>query len=105
MGLGLAARFLLALGGLLIDLAPTLIGKVLISLGISAVTYTGFDTGLAFLKSIVTTNLGLLPAALISVLALLKVGTCVSMVTSAYLARFALDGLSATGSITKWLKR
>ena len=100
---GLLARFgAWALGGL-IAIAPTLVGKVLVGLGIGVATYKGIDTTLGWLKSSAVTALLGLPPQVVGMLSLMKVGSCISMVFSAILIRLALDGL-ASGALKKWVK-
>lgn len=90
------------LGGL-IAIAPTLVGKVLISLGIGVVTYAGIDTTLTWLKSSAVTALMGLPPQVVGMLSLMRVGSCISMVFSAILIKFTMDGLTS-GALKKWVK-
>jgi Protein of unknown function (DUF2523) len=94
-----------ALLGGLIEIAPTLIGRIFIALGVSAITYTGIDTSLTFLKTEAVGYLNAFPANLLPLLVTLKVGVCINMVFSAMLARAVLNGLGPGGAITKWVKR
>ena len=91
------------LGGLL-AIAPSLIGRFAIGLGISAITFTGVNSLLVFLKTMAVSNFQLLGVTIVGYMATMKLGTCVSMLISAYVVRLTLSGLSAGGSITKWIK-
>lgn len=99
--------FLVAFGswllGGLVKIAPTLVGQVLIALGVGVATYTGLSASIDWLKSnFVTAVLGL-PPEVVGMLGLMKVGSCVSMVFSAMLIRLTIQGL--TGSTFKrWVK-
>lgn len=94
--------FLAALGGVLINIAATVAGRVLIALGIGVVTYTGLDTTLDWLKSQAINSLSGLPADFVSLIAFLKVGVCINIIASATAARFVLQGLTG-GAVKKWV--
>lgn len=90
-----------ALVGGLVQVAGTLVGRVLLSLGIGYVTFTGVDTSLSWASSQFVTAMSGLPAATVQLAGLLKVGTCVSMLLSAVAARLLLGGLTS-GALTKF---
>ena len=94
--------FIAALGGMLINLVGTLAGRVLIALGIAVVTYTGVDTTLDFLKSQAVASMMGLPAEMLAIMGLLKVGVCISIIASATTARLLLDGLTG-GTFKRWV--
>lgn len=102
--LGLLFRFGAWLLGGLVAMVPTLVGQILISLGIGVATYTGVDVALSWLKTgAVSAMLGL-PPQVVGMLALMKVGSCVSMVFSAIVIRAGLTGMQS-GTIRNWVKR
>lgn len=92
--------FIAALIGALVSAAGTLVGQVLISLGIGYVTFTMLDTSLDWVKGQIVTGIGGLPVQVIAVLGACRVGVAVSIVVSAVAARMLLDGLT-NGSIKK----
>ena len=92
--------FLSALLGGLINIAGTIVGRVLVALGVSAVTYTGLSTTLDWLKAQAFPRLDTLPSNIIGLLGVLQVGTCISILASAYLVRMTLAGLTS-GSFKK----
>jgi len=94
--------FLAALGGVLINIAATVAGRVLIALGIGVVTYTGLDVTMAFLKAQAVGSLSGLPADVIGLISYMKVGVCISIITSAITVRATLMGLTG-GSVKKWV--
>lgn len=96
--------FLASLLGGLINIAGTLAGRVLLSLGISVLTYSGLTVTLGWLKTGALANLSGMPSTVLGIMALLKVGECISMVFSAILVRQTLNGLSAGGTLKKWVK-
>lgn len=95
--------FLAALGGMLINVAGSLVGQVLISLGISVVTYTGVSSVLDTLKSNALSAFSGLPADMVSLLAYLKVGVSMSIITSAVAVRMTLSGM--TGAVKRFRKQ
>lgn len=97
--------FVAALIGALINVAATLAGRVLIGLGFAAVTYAGVSTSLGWLKTQALAAFVALPAEVVGLLALMKVGEVISILTSAVVVRLTLNGLSAGGGISRLVKR
>lgn len=95
--------FIAALWGALLNIAGSLVGQVLISLGIAVVTYAGVDTTLNKLKSDAITALMGLPPDLVALLSYLKVGVAISIITSAVAVRLTLSGMS--GAIKRFRKQ
>lgn len=91
------------LGGLL-GLMPSIIGQALIALGIGVVTYTGVSSSLGWLKSFAVSYFQMMPASVLGILALMKVGMCISMMSSAIAIRMGLNGLSSD-TVKRWVKR
>ena len=88
--------------GALLQIVGSLVGRVLVALGLSVVTYTGMSVTLNWLKSqAVTAALGL-PADVIGMLSVMKVGTSISIIFSAMLARLVVTGLSGD-TVKKWV--
>jgi Protein of unknown function (DUF2523) len=82
------------LGGL-VQVAGTLVGKVLLSLGIGYAVYNGVDTSLAWAKGQFVSQLGGIPAKALQMAALAKVGVCVSMLVSALSTRLLMQGMTS----------
>lgn len=97
--------FVAALLGGLVNIAATLAGRVLISLGFASITYTGLSVTLTWLKSQVLTNIAGLGSDVVTLLSFLKVGQSLSIIVSAILVRQVLNGLSSGGSISKLVKQ
>jgi hypothetical protein len=91
-----------AIGGMLINLVGTLVGRVLIALGISVVTYSGLSFTLDWMKGQAVAALGGMPSEVIGMMSTMKVGVAISIVTSALLARQVLNGLSGD-TMKKWV--
>ena len=94
--------FIAMLLGGLINIAGYLAGRVLIGLGIGVVTYTGFKFGLDALKADAVASLLGLPPNVLDLLGILKVGVCISIVTSAVAARLVINGLSGD-TFKRWV--
>jgi Protein of unknown function (DUF2523) len=92
--------FVAALIGGLVSAASSLVGRVLLALGIGYVAYTGISALLDWLKAEVMSELSGLPAQGITILTLLKVDVGISIIFSAYAARLILAGVTS-GAITR----
>lgn len=82
------------LGGL-IEIMGSLVGQVLIALGISFFTYSGVDASLAWAKNHFFAYSTGLPAVAIQIMGMLRVDVCVSMLMSALTARMTMRGMAA----------
>lgn len=87
------------LGGLL-QLAGSLVGRVLLSLGMSFVVFTGINIGFDMLKNIITDNMSGMGADVVNVLAFFWVDRAISLVLATYTAALALK-MAGSDSITK----
>jgi hypothetical protein len=83
-----------ALLGGLISVAGTIVGKVLLSLGIGYVAYQGVDTAMEWVKVVFLSGVSGLPADAVGVMATMKVGVCFSMLFSALTIRLVMAGLT-----------
>ena len=94
--------FIAAIGGMLISLVGSLVGRVLIALGISVITYTGLSASLDWMLSQAIAAFSGLPADIFSLLAYMKIGVCISIVTSAISARMLINGISGD-TFKRWV--
>lgn len=97
--------FLAAFLGGLAQAAFSMVGRVLISLGFSYITYKGLDTALNYCKDQIISNFGGLPGQVVQVLGAAKVGTAIGIVIAAISMRMLLSGMGAAGSIRKLVLR
>jgi hypothetical protein len=93
-----------AIGGMLLSLVGSLVGRVLVALGIGVVSYMGFSAGLDWMKSQAISSLQGLPADAVGMLSIMKVGVCISIVSSALMARLVLSGLTGD-TVKKWVHK
>jgi Protein of unknown function (DUF2523) len=89
-----------AILGAFISGIGTLVGRVLLSLGLAYVAYSGIDTLVNTAKQQFITSLQGLPALALQLVGVLQIGTCVSILTSAMLTRLIVRGLSS-GVVTR----
>ncbi|PRC91033.1 DUF2523 domain-containing protein [Solimicrobium silvestre] len=85
-------------GGLAIVL-PSLVGRVLLALGIGFVTYKGFNIGTDFLMNLIKNNLSGMPSDITSFLAWCWVDKALALMFSSFTASLAIK--TAQGSLTK----
>src|SRR5688572_20560336 len=104
MALPLAPLVISSIIGALVSAVGTLVGRVLVSLGIGYVTYTGVDASMTWAKTQFLNGVAGLPPEAVQIMGLLKVGICVSMLLSALTARMVLAGLTS-GTIKKMVVR
>lgn len=93
--------FIAALWGALLPMLGSMVGRVLVSLGIGYVTYTGVDTLLTWVKNAFLAGLSGIPGAAVQMAGVMKVGVCASMILSAVTMRLVMNGL-ASGAIKRW---
>ena len=96
--------FVAAIGGMLINLVGTLVGRVLVALGIAAITYTGMNASLDVLKNSALSSMMSLPPEVLAIMGLMKVGVCISIITSATAARLLLNGVTG-GTFKRWVHK
>jgi len=96
-----------ALGGLLIQIAGTLVGQVLLSLGIGFATFTGVSASLTWARDLFVSSFSSssLPVGFLQLMGLLQVGSCVSMLLAALTVRLTLQGLTAGGALHRMVQR
>lgn len=87
----------MAIGGALLQLVASLVGRVLLALGIGYISYQGYDLLLGSFRTLFMSYAGGLPADLLSILGLLKLGTCFNIALSAITIRATLGGLQSGG--------
>jgi hypothetical protein len=95
---------LMALLGGLLTIAGSMVGRVLLALGMSYVTYSGFDLSINWLLNRIKDNMSSLPSEVVSFLAWCWVDKAIGMLFSAYSAALVVKlagGTTLTKLITK----
>jgi len=77
---------LYALGGLLLRLTGPLVGRVLLALSLTFVTFKGVNAGVDWLLVQIKSNMNAMPAQAVQLLGYLWVDKAISMMFSAYAA-------------------
>lgn len=96
--------FVAAILGGLLQIAASMVGRVLLSLGMSFVVFSGINVGFDLLKNAVINNMQGMPADLVQLLAYLWVDRALSLIMSSYSAALALKmagGTTITKLVTK----
>ncbi|OWQ83853.1 hypothetical protein CDN99_25650 [Roseateles aquatilis] len=91
--------FIVALIGALVQAAGTLVGRVLISLGIGYFAYKGIDTSIAWIRDQALVHIASLDANAVRAASSLRIGQCISIVSSALVVRWTLKGM--VGGVVK----
>jgi len=89
--------------GLLAKALESLVGRILISLGVGMITATGIDLALSALKSQTVTALTGIPSSYAQLLGLAKVDVCCSMLMGAVISAFAVKYVG--GAISRFVAR
>lgn len=92
--------FIAALIGALIQAAGSLVGRILLSLGIGYAVYSGVDTSIAWAKSQVVQHIGALGSQVVATAGALQVGRIISIITSALTTRLLIQGMTG-GALKK----
>ena len=88
--------FIAALVGALVSAAGTLVGQILVSLGIGYVSYTAIDTSIGWAKAFTVQHLQSVGAAnTLAVMGALHIGQCISILSSALVVRMTLKGMTS----------
>lgn len=92
--------FLAALIGGLVSASGSIVGRVLLSIGMGFVCYTGFSILFDWIRDTVFDKLLGLDPFLMQVLSLLEIDAAISILFSAFIVRLLMSGLTG-GAITK----
>ena len=96
--------FLAALGGVLLNIAGSMVLRVLTSLGIGLIAYKGMTTSLDWLKAQAVNSAMGLPPEVLGMLATMKVGNSISIISSAVLARLVIQGVTGD-TVKRWVTK
>lgn len=89
-----------AIAGALLSIASSLVGRILVALGIGAISYTGINAALTYFSTTMNTAANSAGATIAGMLGVLQLDTCVAIFTAAALARLALAG-ATSGTIKR----
>lgn len=83
------------IGGLA-QAATSLVGRVLLALGVSYVSYTGLDVLFSNLQSSIAVNMGAVSGTLYAWMGILKIPTSINIITAAFTTRLTLGAVNGT---------
>ncbi|RST50548.1 DUF2523 domain-containing protein [Variovorax sp. DXTD-1] len=86
----------------LLWVSGSIAGQVLLRLGIGVVTFTGANASLAWLKSQAVSALQGMGGEYVALLSHMKVGVCISIITSAIVARAVMQGITSD-IVKRWV--
>ena len=91
-----------ALWGFFLTILPTVVGRVLLALGLTFVAYTGIDTTITFILDNIKASFAGLPADIAEFFAWIWIDKCVTLIFSAYTAAmtFKMAGSTVLKGIT-----
>lgn len=87
------------LGGLL-TIVGSVVGRVLLALGMGYATYSGFDVAVTWLLDQIKSNIGAMPADVVGFFAFMWVDKAIGLVFSAYTAALVVK-LAGSTKLTK----
>jgi Protein of unknown function (DUF2523) len=91
------------LGGLVTStVVKAILVRVLVALGISAVTYGGVYLAGGAMVSAINSNFASLPPQFLAILTIMHIPQFLNVIFSAYAGSLALKGLTAAGAVTKY---
>jgi hypothetical protein len=93
-----------ALWGAFYSMIGALVGRVIIALGLGVISYTGVSVTLGWLKSKFAESAAALPADVLGMMAMMKIGETVSIIMSAIIVRLVLDGLTGD-TMKRWVTK
>lgn len=94
------------LWGAFYSMIGTMVGRVLFSLGMGYVTYSGFDYMLDKIKNQIIDNFTGAGPVVLGILYHAKVDVCISIIFSAILIKYTLSGFNkANGSFTRMVHK
>lgn len=94
-----------AIIGGLVQAAGTLVGRVLVSLGIGFTVYSGVSASIGWAKTQVLQNISAAGAVVVQVMGLAQIGTAISILFSALTARMILQGLQPDGTLRRMVQK
>lgn len=92
--------FIAAMWTAFLALLPTVVGRVLLALGIGYLSYRGINEAFTIARETLFQNLTGLSAVTLQLAGVLQIGTAINILTSSYLAKLAVAGI-INGVVTK----
>lgn len=84
-----------ALAGMFLTIATSLVGRVLLALGIGYVTYKGIDASTTFLMNQIKDSMAGMPSEILNFLAFCWVDKAIGLIASTWTATAAMTGIGS----------
>jgi xanthosine utilization system XapX-like protein len=81
----------------LVGLVGSMIGRILVVLGLSVVYYRGLDVALTWFKDTIYAQFDAMPPSVIALIGVLQISTCVNIMFTAMGIKVTLLGLNSEG--------
>lgn len=91
-----------AIWGAFLNIIGSVVGRALVALGLGVVTFTAVSSSLDWMKNQAINSIMQLDPQVIQLLGVLKVGTFISIITSAVAVRLLLSGVQS-GTFKRWV--
>jgi len=98
--MALPALLIPAIAGALVSVATSLVGRVIMALGLGLVSYTGLNASLTIFKNYFNTAMGGAGANVAGMAGVLQLDVCMSIFIAAGLAKLAIAG-ATSGTMKK----
>lgn len=85
-----------AIGGVLLQIVGSVVGRALLALGMGFVTFQGFDLAITWLLNQIKADMSALPVQVLNLLSYLWVDKAIGMVFSAYTAAVLIKTAGST---------
>lgn len=90
--------------GAFLNIIGSVVGRALVALGLGVITFTGVSASIDWMKGQAITAILSLDPQVIQLLGILKVGTFISIITSAVAVRLLLNGVQS-GTMKRWITK
>lgn len=90
--------------GAFLNIIGSVVGRALVALGLGVVTFTGVNASIDWMKGQAIAAIQTLDPQVIQLLGILKVGTFISIITSAVAVRLLLNGVQS-GTMKRWITK
>jgi len=93
---------LYGIGAILVWITSSIVGRVIVSLGLTVVYYRGINVALEWAQSQFYSHFNALPPVVLALAGVLQIGTCVNILFTTFGIRVSLLGLNSDG-FKRWV--
>lgn len=88
--------------GAFLNIIGSVVGRALVALGLGVVTFAGMNASLDWMRDQAVSSILQLDPQVVQLLGVLKVGTFISIISSAVAVRLLLNGVQS-GTFKRWV--